>query len=481
MLFNSVDFAFFLTLVFLLHWTVGSGSARRQNVLLTLASYVFYGWWDYRYLSLVIISSLVDFFVGTTLERTSRQRVKNLLLGLSLAVNLGLLGVFKYYGFFVDSFVDTFRFFGYEIDQRSVSLVLPMGISFYTFQTMSYSIDVYRGKVRATHNLFDFLVYVSFFPQLVAGPIERAGSLLPQFGTARFFDYDLAVDGLRQMLWGFFKKVAIADQSARFVNLLLADVENTSGGNLALASFLFSVQIYADFSGYSDIAIGVAKLFGVRLNRNFECPYFSRDIVEFWRRWHVSLSSWFKDYVYIPLGGNRRGTAIWIRNVFAVFLLSGLWHGASWTFVLWGAVHGVLFTVAALLQRRSGSSEKEVEKPSQWLREMVSIAITFALVTLAWVLFRAESVNDALTIYTRIFSPSLIEFPHFRGRRDAAWLLGLVLMTALVEYLNRREEHPLKSLGLSWPRAFRLAVYYGILAATIVFAGPQQEFVYFQF
>ncbi|MBU1908629.1 MAG: MBOAT family protein, partial [Verrucomicrobia bacterium] len=343
MLFNSIDFAVFLPLVFLLYWFVFQRNLRLQNLFLVVVSYVFYGWWDWRFLFLIAFSTLVDYVVGRGLAGEERVGRRRLLVGISLAANLGLLGFFKYYNFFLDNFVAAFTFFGHPLQARSLNIILPVGISFYTFQTLSYTLDVYARRMKANRDPVAFWAYVSFFPQLVAGPIERATRLLPQFLVPRRFNESAAVDGLRQILWGFFKKLVIADTCAVHVNRIFQDCGAYSGSTLFLGVFLFAFQIYSDFSGYSDIAIGTARLFGFDLMRNFAFPYFSRDHAEFWRRWHISLSTWFRDYLYVPLGGSRGSLAQRVRNTFIIFLVSGFWHGANWTFLVWGALNALYF------------------------------------------------------------------------------------------------------------------------------------------
>ena len=329
MFFDSIDFALFLPIVFSLYWFVTSKSLTLQNILIVIASYFFYGWWDWRFLSLIVFSTVVDYTVGQQLRRLDNQRKRKLLLWISIIVNLGFLGFFKYYDFFLDNFIAAFSFFGQKIQGNSLNVILPVGISFYTFQTMSYTIDVYRQKLEPTNDFIAFSAFVSFFPQLVAGPIERASNLLPQFNSKRTFDYSKAVDGMRQILWGLFKKVVIADNCAEYANMIFNNSNEYSGSTLVLGALFFTFQIYGDFSGYSDIAIGTSRLFGFNLMQNFAFPYFSRDIAEFWRRWHISLSTWFRDYLYIPLGGSRVGTWMKVRNTFIIFIVSGFWHGAQ--------------------------------------------------------------------------------------------------------------------------------------------------------
>jgi len=343
MLFNSIDFAIFLPIVFILYWFVTNKDLKLQNILIVLASYVFYGWWDWRFLSLIIFSTFVDYTVGLQLSKEKVKTKRKILLWTSIFVNLGFLGFFKYFNFFLDNFVTAFSFFGQPINQQGLNIILPVGISFYTFQTLSYTIDVYKRKLEPTKDFIAFSAFVSFFPQLVAGPIERATNLLPQFYKKRKFDYDKAVDGMRQILWGLFKKIVIADNAAEYANLIFNNSDEHSGSTLLIGVLFFTFQIYGDFSGYSDIAIGTSRLFGFNLKRNFAFPYFSRDIAEFWRRWNISLSTWFRDYLYFPLGGSKGGTRMKVRNTFIIFIVSGFWHGANWTFIVWGALNAIYF------------------------------------------------------------------------------------------------------------------------------------------
>lgn len=335
MLFNSIEFLIFLPIVFALYW-LSKKSLKLQNLLIVVVSYIFYGWWNYRFLFLIALTTACSFLSGLLVEKCERQRAKKAITISNITLNLGILGVYKYYNFFTDSFQQILNSLGMHADWPVLNLVLPVGISFYTFQALSYTIDVYNKKIEPTHDVVSFFAFISFFPQLVAGPIERATNLLPQFRKARTFDYSKAVDGCRQMLWGFFKKMVIADNAAFFVQKIFDAPESYHGLTLLVGAVLFSIQIYCDFSGYSDIAIGCARLFGIELRANFRFPYFSRNIAEFWRRWHISLNKWFVDYVYIPLGGSRVSKFKVIRNTFIIFLLSGLWHGANWTFVIWG-------------------------------------------------------------------------------------------------------------------------------------------------
>ena len=351
MLFNSIDFALFLPLVFLLYWFVFNKTKIQQNLLVVISSYLFYGWWDWRFLSLIFFSTIVDYFVGIALSKEKKSKTRKKLLLISIFVNLGFLGFFKYYNFFLDNFIEAFSFFGSEFQSSPLNIILPVGISFYTFQSLSYTIDVYRNKFEPTKDFVSFTAFVSFFPQLVAGPIERATNLLPQFYKKRHFEYDKAVEGFHLIIWGLFKKIVIGDSCGAYVDQIFSDYENMNSISLLLGAIYFAFQIYGDFSGYSDIAIGTSKLFGINLKMNFNFPYFSRDIAEFWRRWHISLSTWFRDYLYIPLGGSRGSTLLSFRNIFIVFLISGFWHGANWTFIVWGGVHAIYYTPLLLTNR----------------------------------------------------------------------------------------------------------------------------------
>ena len=483
MLFNSIDFAVFLPIVFAIYWLIPKDKIRLQNLLLLAASYVFYGWWDWRFLSLIVISSSVDFIVGIALHRQQVQLRRKSLLLISLFVNLGLLGFFKYYNFFAENFVSAFTFFGGSFEVSRLNIILPVGISFYTFQTLSYTIDIYRKKLAPTREVIDFFAFVSFFPQLVAGPIERASNLLPQFRRSREFNYANAVDGLRQILWGLFKKIVVADNCAVLVNLVFANYTEYSGSTLLLAAVLFAFQIYCDFSGYSDIATGTARLFGFNLMQNFAFPYFSRDIAEFWRRWHISLSSWFRDYLYIPLGGSRGTQWKTIRNIFAIFLVSGFWHGANWTFIVWGLLHALYFMPLQIFkQNRKNLEPIDSTKVLPSLKESFNIATTFFLVVLAWIFFRAENVSMAFDYIAGVFSFSFFSLPEINVTK---LMLPLIILIG-VEWVNRHETHGFKLVKfpikkMSDYRIFRWSTYYA-LALLIVFLGSKpQAFIYFQF
>lgn len=482
MLFNSMEFAIYLPIVFLLYWFVTQKHLKLQNLLLIIASYVFYGWWDWRFLSLIVFSSLVDFLVGVGMAQTKIKARRRLLLWVSICVNLGFLGFFKYFNFFAENFAAAFTLLGQPIEVSRLNVILPVGISFYTFQTLSYSIDVYRQKLEPTRDIISFFAFVSFFPQLVAGPIERATHLLPQFYKKRNFDYATATDGMRQILWGLFKKVVIADNCAELANQIFANSADMNGSTLALGAFFFTFQIYGDFSGYSDIAIGTSRLFGFDLMQNFNFPYFSRDIAEFWRRWHISLSTWFRDYLYIPLGGSRGGTWMKVRNTFIIFLVSGFWHGANWTFIVWGFLNALYF-LPLLLTNNNRNHLKPVAEgrylPS--LKELSMISLTFGLTVIAWVFFRAENISHAFQYLSGMFSASILARPEGIALKQAFTTLLLIAFFLLIEWLGRTQTHAIKTLGATWPRPLRYGLYYALIIALFWFGGKEQQFIYFQF
>ena len=481
MLFNSIDFAIFLPIVFVLYWFFTNRNIKLQNALVVAASYVFYGWWDYRFLSLIFFSTIVDYVIGRSLKSEENQKRRKLLLSISIIVNLGFLGFFKYYNFFLDNFITAFSFFGSEIKANSLNIILPVGISFYTFQTLSYTIDVYRRKLEPTNDFIAFSAFISFFPQLVAGPIERATHLLPQFYKKRTFNYTKAVDGLRQILWGLFKKIVIADNCAQYANEIFNNSTDYSGGTLALGALFFTFQIYGDFSGYSDIAIGTSRLFGFDLMRNFNFPYFSRDIAEFWRRWHISLSTWFRDYLYIPLGGSRGGTWMKIRNTFIIFIVSGFWHGANWTFIVWGALNAFYFL--PLLLTNNNRNNLDIVAQGRILpsfKDIAAMFLTFSLTVLSWLFFRAENIGHAFQYISDIFkNPSsyLLLDTYLKYKT----VLFLITLCMLVEWIGREGQYAISNLGLNWKRPFRYAMYYAIILAIFWFGGQEQQFIYFQF
>ena len=483
MLFNSLDFAIFLPIVFLLYWFVVQKNLKLQNALIVVASYVFYGWWDWRFLSLIIFSTVVDYLIGQKLRTEEKQSKRKVLLWTSIIVNLGFLGFFKYYNFFLENFVDAFSLFGMQINANSLNIILPIGISFYTFQTLSYTIDVYKKKLEPTKDFMAFSAFVCFFPQLVAGPIERATNLLPQFYRIRTFEYNKAVDGMRQILWGLFKKVVIADNCAEFANEIFNNSADMNGSTLVLGAIFFTFQIYGDFSGYSDIAIGTSRLFGFDLKQNFATPYFSRDIAEFWRRWHISLSTWFRDYLYIPLGGSRGGTWMKVRNTFAIFLVSGFWHGANWTFIIWGALNAIYFL--PLLLTNNNRNNLGVVADGKLLpsfRELFAMLTTFTLTVFAWIFFRAESVSHAFGYIKGIFSNDLITVPITNNNFYSLLVFCLIIFTLILEWISRNNHYPLEKI-FSSNSFLRRSLYLTIVILIYVFGrfSSNLEFIYFQF
>ncbi len=482
MLFNSIDFAIFLPIVFILYWFVTAKNLKLQNLLIVIASYLFYSWWDWRFLSLILFSTIVDYSVGRLLRNEENQLKRKILLWTSILVNLGFLGFFKYYNFFLDNFITVFSFLGQEIQANSLNIILPVGISFYTFQTLSYTIDVYKRKLEPTKDFIAFSAFVSFFPQLVAGPIERATNLLPQFYNKRTFNYSKAIDGMRQILWGLFKKIVIADNCAEFANQIFNNSADMNGSTLVLGALFFTFQIYGDFSGYSDIAIGTSRLFGFDLMQNFNFPYFARDIAEFWRRWHISLSTWFRDYLYIPLGGSRGSTKMKIRNTLIIFVVSGFWHGANWTFIIWGALNGLYFLPLLLTK----NNRKNLDTIAQGrlfptAKEFFQILFTFCITVFAWIFFRAENMQHAIKYITGIFSFSLFSMPHHFGGLNTLITIILIVLFVLIEWNGRNSKYAIENFGLKWHRPIRWAMYISVVITIFAFAGNQQEFIYFQF
>lgn len=478
MLFNSIGFAFFLPIVFTLYWFVVNQRFKSQNILLLISSYFFYACWDWRFLFLLIFSTLLDYFTGIKISEAEGLRRKRFWLILSITLNLGFLGVFKYYNFFAESFANLFGVLGFHLDVLTLKLILPVGISFYTFHGLSYVIDIYKERINAEKSFIDYSVFVSFFPLLVAGPIERATHLLPQIQKERRFDFDKAVDGLRQILWGLFKKVVIADQCAEYANMIFNNVDHQSGSNLVLGALFFAFQIYGDFSGYSDIALGVARLFGIELLNNFRFPYFSRDVAEFWRRWHTSLSTWFRDYLYIPLGGSKGSTWMKVRNTFIIFLVSGFWHGANWTFLFWGFLNA-LYIMPSIVFNTNRVNLNIVAKgrifPS--VKEFFAMILTFSLTMFAWIFFRAVNIKAAFVYVSGIFSKSLFTAPTILPKI----LLSLILCFIVIEWQGREEQYAIAKLELKLPKIIRWGFYYVLILAVFYFTGSEQTFIYFQF
>ncbi len=481
MLFNSISFAFFLPIIYLSYWFFCSNSKKVQNILLLLSSYFFYSCWDWRFLFLLIFSTFLDFFSAFQIAKSTNKNIKKTWLWLCISINLGFLGIFKYYNFFISSFANLISSFGLHLNPYLLKVILPVGISFYTFHGLSYIIDIYNQRIKPEKNIVDYSLFVSFFPLLVAGPIERATHLLPQIKSKRTFNYLKTVDGLKQILWGLFKKIVIADNCAEYANLAFDNSSHFPSSGLILGAIFFSFQIYCDFSGYSDIAIGSARLFGIDLLRNFAFPYFSRDFAEFWRRWHISLSSWFKDYVYIPLGGSKNGKWNQIKNTFIIFLISGFWHGANWTFIIWGFLNAIYILPSIIFNYNRYNIDivaKGKSLPS--FKDIIAISTTFALTVFAWIFFRSESVIKALEFVKGIFSQSILSFPKYAGIRTGI-VLFLILIFITVEWIGRQQEYAIEQLGTKWKEPYRWALYYLIIIAIWCSLGNEQKFIYFQF
>ena len=482
MFFNSINFAVFLPIVFILYWFVTNKNLKFQNILLLVSSYFFYACWDWRFLFLLIFSTVLDYYTGIKMSDSKNQNSKKFWFWLSISVNLGFLGVFKYYNFFAASFADAIANFGLQVNPWTLKVILPVGISFYTFHGLSYVIDIYKDRIKAEKNFIDYSVFVSFFPLLVAGPIERATHLLPQIQKKRAFNFENAVDGLKQILWGLFKKVVIADNCAKFANIIFDNYTDYSGSTLALGAVFFAFQIYGDFSGYSDIALGTARLFGIDLLRNFAFPYFSRDIAEFWRRWHISLSTWFRDYLYIPLGGSKGGIWMKVRNTFIIFLVSGFWHGANWTFIIWGLLNA-LFIMPSIIFNTNRTNLDIVAQGKLFptLKEFLSILFTFSLTVFAWIFFRSNTIDQALGYISRIFSASFFSVSLVKVDMYDTYIYALVVLFIIIEWLGREQKYALAQVMPNKPKVYRWAFYYLLIVIIFIFAGSNQEFIYFQF
>jgi alginate O-acetyltransferase complex protein AlgI len=478
MLFNSLSYLFFLPVVFALYWLVNNKSLKLQNLLLLASSYFFYACWDWRFLFLLVFSTGLDYFTGLQMHNAKNQSHKKFWFWLSIIINLGFLGVFKYYNFFVDSFQELLSGFGIQSSFWTLQIILPVGISFYTFHGLSYVIDIYNDRIKPEKNIVDYSLFVSYFPLLVAGPIERATHLLPQLKKKRHFDYHKAMDGFYQILWGLFKKIVIADSCAAYANAIFDNYENANSATLLLGAIYFSFQIYGDFSGYTDIALGTSKLFGIDLLRNFNFPYFSRDIAEFWRRWHISLSSWFRDYLYIPLGGSKGGLKSKVRNTFIIFLVSGFWHGANWTFMVWGLLNAIYF-LPLLLTNTNRNHIEIVAKGKSWptVKEFFSILLTFCLTTFAWIFFRSETLGQAFTYIKNLFSFNFEGgIAYLDIDRYSVELLFLLFAFIVFEWFSREKEHPFFGKAKDI-----LAVFVILMIVVFGVYSQASEFIYFQF
>ena len=477
MLFNSIEFLLFLPTVFILYWFVFNNNLKHQNLLILLSSYVFYGWWDYRFLSLIFLSTIVDYFIGLNISKQDSKKKQKFLLWGSVLFNLSVLGFFKYYNFFIDSWIDLFSSVGYEIESVwTLNIILPVGISFYTFQTMSYTIDIYKKKLQPTKDFISFASFVSFFPQLVAGPIERASNLLPQILKKREFQYEQGVQGLRLIIYGMFKKVVIADSLAPMVDDIFNNYQDLGGGTLWMGAIYFAFQIYCDFSGYSDIAIGTSKLFGFELMSNFKFPYFSRNIGEFWRRWHISLSTWFRDYLYIPLGGSQKGKWKSIRNVFIIFLVSGFWHGANWTFIFWGTFHAILFLPSLIFNTNRKYTKTIIGESKLFpsLKEFFQVGTTFILVTIGWVFFRSETIVDSFRYLLKLFIISPVQHLNPYNNVLSLYYMYYILIFVIMEFISTKKTRLNK---------ISFIIFQVIIILLILFLQTSQrgDFIYFQF
>ncbi len=483
MLFNSLSFAIFLPIVFVLYWFVFNGKLKKQNILLLVASYFFYACWDFRFLFLLIFSTLLDYLTGIKIEESSNQKSRKFWFWLSITINLGFLAVFKYYNFFIDSFADGLQLLNIQSNFYSLNLILPVGISFYTFHGLSYVIDIYQKKIKAEKNFNDYSLFVSFFPLLVAGPIERATHLLPQVKKEKTFDYAKAKDGLLQILWGLFKKVVIADSCAQYANVIFENYADYSGSTLLIGVVFFTIQIYCDFSGYSEIALGTARLLGFELLVNFKFPYFTTSISDFWRRWHISLNTWFVDYIYTPFVTEKRewGKISVILGILITFGLSGLWHGANWTFIIWGLLHGVALCYDFLSKKNRKKWSKKI--PIK-LYSVLSSLLTLCFVCFTYIFFRANNVSGAFQIIDKIFSITLFnKVESIQGVTYSYQLSLLILFTFIVEWIGRNDTHALENKIEKTPKLFRLTFYYIVGLIILIYAseGKEQQFIYFQF
>ncbi len=477
MLFNSFEFAIFLPIVFLLYWFVFNRQVKLQNAFLLIVSYIFYGWWDWRFLLLIAFSTTLDYWVGVQLDKIESVRKRKLVFGLSYLVNFGLLGFFKYFNFFIDNFITAFERVGYHIPIVPLKIILPVGISFYTFQSLSYTTDVYLKKLKPTKDFILFASFISFFPQLVAGPVERAINMLPQFKNQRKFNYEEAKLGMQQILWGLFKKIVIADTLSVYVDDIFSNYLSLPGSTLLLGAVYFAIQIYCDFSGYSNIAIGTAHLLGFSLMKNFSYPYFSKSVSEFWRNWHISLSTWFRDYVYIPLGGSRGTLKRTILNILIVFLLSGFWHGANWTFVIWGLLNGIFIIPTMLIERnKKGMSSSDRAKTSSSFIGGIQMMFTFCLITLTWIFFRSENISQAFSYIKILFSKSLFLYPVQHGM---AITLPFIFILFIIEWVRRQNISIFQSQKI--PVYIRWSVYLTMVITCLSFFKLNQSFIYFQF
>jgi D-alanyl-lipoteichoic acid acyltransferase DltB (MBOAT superfamily) len=488
-LFNSIEFAFFLLIVFLIYWQLKS-SGRIQNLLLLAASYVFYGWWDWRFLILLASISTFNYLIGIKIETGRGDWHKKFYLIVGLVINLGVLGFFKYFNFFINGFIDLVALFGYQIQGVAIKVVLPLGISFYTFLSISYILDIYKDQISAERDYPDLLLALSFFPIILAGPIQRPSSLLPQIKSARKFEYTHAVDGMRQILWGLFVKIVIADNISPFVDQVFSNYPTLNGSTLFVGALFYTIQIYADFSGYSHIAIGTASLLGFRLMQNFKTPYYARDIVDFWKRWHISLTTWFRDYLFLPVSFSiswriktdkvlliRTDLFIYIIASLLTWFLTGLWHGANYTFLIWGLLHGLML----ILYRIQAKPRKRILKKLKITNDNIWLLITEGLLTfffivITWVIFRSESVHASFAYIQRMLSSSLFTSPGDLPLKEIVF----AMLFLLAEFVKRHKSHPLQ-FNASDGLLIRWGIYVCLVVVILFFGGSARQFIYFQF
>lgn len=482
MLFNSIEFLFFLPIVLIVYWALFR-NYKLQNIFILIASYFFYGWWDWRLLPLIMFTSLSSWTCGLLIERSTKDGSRKAFMIINIVVNLVILGFFKYCNFFIESLVDAFSLFGKELNISTLKIILPVGISFYTFQALSYSIDVYHKKLTASKDIISYFAYVSFFPQLVAGPIERATNLLPQFAKERRVERSEFFDGLRQILWGFFKKMVVADTLSAPVSEVFANYGIYASSTLLLTAILFTIQLYCDFSGYSDIAIGTSRLFGFNLMRNFNYPFFSRNIAEFWRKWHISLTTWFRDYVYIPMGGSRVSKVKVLRNTLVIYLLSGFWHGSSWTYVAWGLINAFLF-FPLILSGRNKKYKGVIAEGNVFptFKETLQMICTFSLYAFSLIFFRSATITDAIGYCNSLLDKSLISLPYFRGQTNVDALLGIAfaVFMILLEWINRDKQYGIEFEVKKHP-VWNITVCVILLVFVYCFGVDNSSFIYFQF
>lgn len=491
MFFNSINFAIFLPIIFILYWSVFRNNNKSQNLVLLIASYIFYGWWDWRFLLLLIFMSVSNYIIGLLISRN--RGYGNYYFALGLIINLGVLIYFKYYNFFIDGFIDFISLLGYKIKSNTINIILPLGISFYTFLSLSYIIDVYKNKIKVSNNIIDLLLSLSFFPIILSGPIERPASLIPQLKIKREFDYTIISDGLRQILWGLFAKVVIADGITNFTTDIFTNHSEYTGSTLLFGAFLYTIQIYADFSGYSDIAIGVSKLFGIKIIRNFAYPYFSRDITIFWKRWHISLTNWFRDYVFLPTAYAisrkikkekvffiKSDYIIYIIGILITWTLTGLWHGANYTYIIWGMFHAILLIIYHLQKKPRKKILKRLNiSNNSSVLVFIETIITLFLISLSWVIFNSNHLKDSLEIINNIFSMSFFTYPVIDSFNYT--ILIYILIYFIIEWMQKEKNHGLELSNTRIPLFFRYAIYYILIIFILIYSGAKQEFIYFQF